>query len=118
KRIEAGLESRAYEFLALEDKRSASRAAVEERFVGFDAWVSPTTTDFPPLVSDLEDPEKGFTLALGMTQNTQPANYLGLCAVSLPLPVQGLPIGYQLMAAPGNEQRLLEIAVLMEEALK
>jgi len=118
KRIEAGLESRAYEFLALEDKRSASRAAVEERFVGFDAWVSPTTTDFPPLVSDLEDPEKGFTLALGMTQNTQPANYLGLCAVSLPLPVQGLPIGYQLMGAPGNEQKLLEIAVLMEEALR
>lgn len=118
KRIESGLESTAYEFLALEDKRTASRKAVAERFVGFDAWVSPTTADFPPLVSDLEDPEKGFQLALGMTQNTQPANYLGLCAVSLPLPVDGLPIGYQVMAAPGNDLRLLEMAVEIEESFR
>ena len=48
------------------------------------------------------------------SQNTYPANYLGLCAVSLPLPVQGLPIGYQLMGAPGNGQKRLEIAVLMQ----
>ncbi|MVW79036.1 amidase [Bordetella sp. 02P26C-1] len=118
KRIESGLESKAYEFLALEDKRTASRKKVEERFTGFDAWVSPTTADFPPLLSELEDPAKGLSLALGMTQNTQPANYLGLCAVSLPLPVEGLPIGYQLMGAPNTDQRLLEIAVAVEEAFK
>ena len=117
KRIESGFEVKAYEFLALEDKRTASRKAVADRFIGFDAWVSPTTADFAPLVSDLEDPEKGMTLAMGMTQNTQPANYLGLCAVSLPLPVDGLPIGYQLMAAAGSDQKLLEIAVEVEASL-
>jgi aspartyl-tRNA(Asn)/glutamyl-tRNA(Gln) amidotransferase subunit A len=115
KRIESGLESKAYEFLALEDKRTASRKKVEERFTGFDAWVSPTTADFPPLLSDLEDPDKGLSLALGMTQNTQPANYLGLCAVSLPLPTDSLPIGYQLMGAPNTDRRLLEIAVEVEK---
>ncbi|NYT65413.1 amidase [Alcaligenaceae bacterium] len=114
KRIESGLDVKAYEFLALEDKRTKSKAAVAERFIGFDAWVSPTTADFPPLVSDLEHPQKGMQLALGMTQNTQPANYLGLCAVSMPLPVDGLPIGYQLMGAPNTDQRLLEIAVEIE----
>lgn len=46
-----------------------------------------------------------------MTQNTQPANYLELCAVSLPLPVKGLAVGYQLMSAGNTDQRLLEIAV-------
>ncbi|OZI48611.1 amidase [Bordetella genomosp. 4] len=117
KRIASGLEVKAYEFLALEDKRTESRKSVADRFIGFDAWVSPTTADFAPLVSDLEDPEKGMTLAMGMTQNTQPANYLGLCAVSLPLPVDGLPIGYQLMAAPGSDQKLLEIAVEVEASL-
>ncbi|HLU00738.1 MAG TPA: amidase [Burkholderiaceae bacterium] len=117
KRVESGLDKKAYEFLALEDKRTASRAAVEERFIGYDAWVSPTTTDYAPLVSDLEDPEKGLKLALGMTQNTQPANYLGLCAISLPLPVEGLPTGYQLMGAPDTDLRLLEIAVEIEKAL-
>jgi Asp-tRNAAsn/Glu-tRNAGln amidotransferase A subunit and related amidases len=117
KRVESGLDARAYEFLALEDKRTRSRAAVEERFIGYDAWVSPTTTDFPPLISEFDDPEKGLKLALGMTQNTQPANYLGLCAISLPLPVDGLPIGYQLMGAPGDDFKLLEIAVEIERAL-
>lgn len=118
KRIESGLESRTYEYLALEDKRTASRAAVADRFIGFDAWVSPTTTDFAPLVSAFDDAENGMKLALGMTQNTQPANYLGLCAISLPLPVDGLPIGYQLMGAPDTDQKLLEMAVEIEESLK
>ena len=117
KRVQSGLEAKAYEFLALEDKRSQSRAAVEQRFIGYDAWVSPTTAEFAPLVSDLEDPDKGMQLALGMTQNTQPANYLGLCAISLPLPVDGLPIGYQLMGAPNTDLKLLEIAVEIEKEL-
>lgn len=117
RRVESGLEAKAYEFLALEDKRTKSRASAARRFAGYDAWVSPTTADFPPLLSDLADPDKGLRLALGMTQNTQPANYLGLCAASLPLPVDGLPIGYQLMGAPNNDRRLLEIAVEIEKAL-
>lgn len=117
KRVESGLEAKAYEFLALENKRNQSCAAVEQRFIGYDAWVSPTTADFAPLVSDLEDPVKGMQLALGMTQNTQPANYLGLCAISLPLPVDGLPIGYQLMGAPNTDLKLLEIAVEVEKVL-
>ena len=82
KRIESGLDPKAYEFLALEDKRTKSQASVVEQFAGFDVWVSPTTSDFAPLVSDLNDPVKAMQFALGMTQNTQPANYLGLCSVS------------------------------------
>jgi len=116
-RIATGLESKAYEFLALEDKRNQSAKRVAQQFVGFDAWVSPTTADFAPLLSELDDPEKGLPLALGMTQNTQPANYLGLCAISLPLPVDGLPIGYQLMGTANSDQKLLEIAVEVEAAL-
>jgi aspartyl-tRNA(Asn)/glutamyl-tRNA(Gln) amidotransferase subunit A len=115
KRVESGLDVKAYMFLALEDKRTKSRAAVEEKFIGYDAWVSPTTADFAPLISDLEDPEKGMQLALGMTQNTQPSNHLGLCSISLPLPVDGLPIGYQLMGAPDTDLKLLEIAVEIEK---
>lgn len=117
RRIESGLEAKAYDFLALEDKRTRSMESAAQKFLGLDAWVSPTTADFPPLLSDLEDPEKGLGLALGMTQNTQPANYLGLCAASLPLATDGLPIGYQLMGAANSDQKLLEIAVEIEKAI-
>lgn len=117
KRIEAGLEVPAHRFLSLEEKRRKSGKSASERITGFDVVVAPTTADLPPLLTELDDPDKAMNMALGMTQNTQPANYLGWCAVSLPLPVKVLPIGYQLMAAPGSDFRLLEIAVAMEESL-
>lgn len=117
-RIELGSDTKTYEFLALEDKRTRSREVAANRFIGFDAWVSPTTVDYPPLLSEFEDPEQGLKFALGMTQNTQPANYLGLCAVSIPLPTDGLPIGYQLMGASGNDFKLLEIAVEIEKLFR
>ncbi|MDH6186854.1 amidase [Polaromonas sp. CG_23.6] len=118
KRIESGLESKAYDFLSLENRRMKSIYSVTQKFAGFDAWATPTTADFAPLLSDLDDSEKALKLALGMTQNTQPANYLGLCAISLSLPVDGLPIGYQLMGSPNSDFRLLEIAVEFERSIK
>jgi aspartyl-tRNA(Asn)/glutamyl-tRNA(Gln) amidotransferase subunit A len=117
KRIESGLESKAHRFLFLEDKRTKSRDSFIERLKGFDVLVTPTTTDFAPLVSELSEPETAMQLALGMTRNTQPVNYLGLCSVSIPLPVQGLPIGYQLIAAPESDFRLLEISVEIERSI-
>lgn len=118
KRVHTGLDVKAYEFLALENTRQTSGKAVAHQMKGFDAWVSATTTDFAPLVSELDDPVKGMQLALGMTQNTQPANYFGLCAVSMPLPSDALAIGYQLMGAAGDDRKLLDIAVQVEQALK
>ena len=54
-----------------------------------------------------------------MTRNTQPANYLDLCAASLPLPVEdgALPIGLQLMCPPRQEEKLLAISLAVEDAL-
>ena len=118
KRIESGLDSTAHYFLSLEDKRTKSRESIIERLKGFDVMATPTTTVFAPLLSELSEPEKAMQLALGMTQNTQPANYLGLCSVSIPLPVEGLSIGYQLMAAPESDFRLLEIAIEIEQSIR
>lgn len=119
KRIESGLDVKASDYLSLETKRTISQKLVDDRFSGFDAWVSPTTADFPPLMSDLEDPQKAMALALGMTKNTQPANYLGLCAISIPMDSnsRGLPSGYQLMGRAGSDAKLLAIAVAIERSL-
>ena len=113
-RIESGLNVEAYKYLALIEKREKSITAAHKAMKPFDAIVSPTTTIQPPLVTDAEDPVKGLSLALGMTQNTQPANYLDLCAVSLPIPCNDLPIGYQLNAGPNNDSNLLNLAVAIE----
>lgn len=117
-RVESGLGIKAHNYLALIDRRKKSIQQTQEHISEFDAWVSPTTTVFPPLLSDVEDPEKGLALALGMTKNTQPGNYLELCAMSVPLPTTGLPIGFQLMAKADNDLKLLEIAVELEKVFK
>lgn len=114
-RVESGLGIKAHDYLALIDRRKQSIKLAHDHISNFDAWISPTTTVFPPLVSEVENPEIGLTLALGMTKNTQPANYLELCAVSLPLPSSGLPIGFQLMAKPNNDYHLLNMAVEIEK---
>ncbi len=55
-----------------------------------------------------------------MTRNTQPANYLELCAASLPLMIddQSLPVGLQLMCPPREERKLLAICQAIEIELK
>ncbi|MFX0540175.1 amidase [Roseovarius sp. S4756] len=120
KRVKTAFDVDAIRLVQLEARRSASMHAVHGRIAGFDAWISPTVGDVASPVSALEDPEKGFELALGMTRNTQPANYLDLSAVSIPLPrdVGQMPFGLQLMAGPGREFELIAIAQSIENALE
>jgi aspartyl-tRNA(Asn)/glutamyl-tRNA(Gln) amidotransferase subunit A len=119
KRVATGLEIKAHDYIRLEQKRQRSIANVENRFKGYDAWVSPTTVGYPPLLEEFDDPKAALALALGMTRNTQPGNYLELCAVSLPIPQSAgqLPIGYQIMGTGGSDARVLAIAVAVEKAL-
>lgn len=114
-RIESGLNVEAHKYLSLTNKRQQSINSAHTKIRPFDAIVSPTTTIQPPLVSEAEDSTKGLSLALGMTQNTQPANYLNLCAVTIPIPCEGLPIGYQLMAEANKEVKLMSLAVEIEK---
>ncbi len=118
-RVVSGLEVKAVELLQLEAKRTASRQAVLRRFDGCDGWVTPTTMGTAARVRDLEDPQAGLVLALGVTRNTQPGNYLDLCGANLPLPTPrgGLPAGIQLMGPPGSDRKLLKTALACEEVL-
>ena len=45
---------------------------------------------------------------------TVEANLAGIPAMTIPLPVTGLPVGLQLMAADGADDRLYEFAAALE----
>jgi len=109
----------ATDFVAAMLKRDKSIESAKAYFDSLDVVVSPATAIPAPLLTDFDDPEQAMAHALGTTRNSQPSNYLGQCAVSLPLPRQSgeLPIGYQLMGAPGSDVKLLDIAVAIEEQL-
>jgi aspartyl-tRNA(Asn)/glutamyl-tRNA(Gln) amidotransferase subunit A len=47
---------------------------------------------------------------------TQPISFLGLPVVAAPLPVEGLPMGVQLIAAHGQDAALLEFAKMLEDS--
>ncbi|MFD2437619.1 amidase [Modicisalibacter luteus] len=118
RRTAAGLNTRAVDLLALEARRQASMMEVASLFGNIDAWISPTVAGVAPPVADLLDPEEGYRQAINMTRNTQPANYLGLCAATLPVPRQAgeLPIGYQLMCPSNGESKLLSLAIAIENS--
>ncbi|KAA0010252.1 amidase [Billgrantia pellis] len=118
-RTAQGLDILATQLLEVEMRRKRSASRALSRFQGVNAVVSPTTASAAPSVASLADYNEAYRQALNMTRNTQPANYLGLCAASLPMPVgaQGLPVGLQLMSPAGHEEGLLAIALSVEKAL-
>jgi aspartyl-tRNA(Asn)/glutamyl-tRNA(Gln) amidotransferase subunit A len=119
-RTAQGLGILATELLEVETRRERSISRVASRLHGVDACISPTTASTAPSVASLSDFQEAYQQALNMTRNTQPANYLALCAVSLPLPLGAqslLPVGLQLMSPAGQDEKLLSIALAVEKAL-
>ncbi|HRO60427.1 MAG TPA: amidase [Burkholderiaceae bacterium] len=118
-RVNSGREVAASDYLAIELRRRQSSRNARRYFEQVDVIATPTTVDLPPPIAAFDDPRQAMRFALGMTRNTQPSNYLGQCAVSLPLPrAPGqLPVGYQLIGAPGADGELLAIAAAVEEVL-
>jgi aspartyl-tRNA(Asn)/glutamyl-tRNA(Gln) amidotransferase subunit A len=118
-RGEKGLDVQAADWLQLEVKRKKLAAGIQERFRNLDAWISPTAPVLPAPVNDLNDSRKAMELTPRMAQNSQPVNYLDLCAVTLPVQQFGspLPVGLQIISPGGAENHLLSVALAVEEAI-
>ncbi|WP_175579967.1 amidase [Enterococcus florum] len=118
------------------------RAAVtmEELFSEVDLFLSPTTTQVAPKITEiiltdsmittllnleklsLSEAEKALINSMNqmleVTPYTQLANLTGQPAISLPtsLSQEGLPIGIQFVASKGREDLLLQVGKIFEEA--
>ena len=88
---------------------------------GFDLLVTPTLAEPPVLLGTFDSPPDnplaGFMRAAAFTPFTPPFNVTGQPAISLPLgwTGDGLPVGVQLVAAYGREDRLLRVAAELEQ---
>lgn len=101
---------------ALLDRLTADAA---EDLRGVDALVAPTVAVTPPRLDELR-PEGAYARANMLAlRNTVIANFMGLCAVTLPAgrDVAGMPVGLQLMARGGTDFRLLAVARAVEGCL-
>ncbi|MGH1426183.1 MAG: amidase [Pseudooceanicola sp.] len=84
----------------------------------FDAVVLPTTPIVAPKIADVTGSPTAFDRANRLAlRNTGIANMLDRCAISLPLPATGLPVGLMLMGEAMADRRLLAIAAGVERVL-
>jgi len=112
--IEQGKAFSAVDYLNAQATRHALAQAFAQLWTGLDLLMMPTTpiTAFPIDTKDDLRPET--------TRLTRPFNLLGWPALSLPCGVssEGMPIGVQLVAAPGREDILFRAGAAIETALK
>jgi len=87
-------------------------------FDDVDVIATPTVMFTPHVLTD-EGPEKFQAHNRNLVHNVVPVNYLTLCAATLPVGLDrlGMPVGLQLIAKGGNDERLVAIACAAERIL-
>jgi aspartyl-tRNA(Asn)/glutamyl-tRNA(Gln) amidotransferase subunit A len=119
KRLVAGAEIRAADYIKALEFRKVVRGDFEAAFERVDAIVAPTTPIAAPKIGDARvttgAPED---VRMALLRMNRPSNLTGLPAISVPcgFTSSGLPIGLQLMGRACEEARLLQIAYAYEQA--
>jgi Asp-tRNA(Asn)/Glu-tRNA(Gln) amidotransferase A subunit family amidase len=94
-------------------RRDELAAAIDASLAGVDALTGPTVGFQAPE----QDPPFGVGEDSGESRFTGPYNLSGHPAISLPVPIAGLPVGLQLAGRRGGDFALLAVAAAAERAL-
>lgn len=102
----------ALDYLRAQRYRAWLRERMETAIEGFDAFVMPTV---PVLAPPVEDAEDYLTI---LSRNAILWSFVGFPAMSVPVrpASSGLPVGLQVVAAPGGEATMLAVAGAVERA--
>jgi 1-carboxybiuret hydrolase len=94
------------------------RAQVLELFKSVDVIIAPATPCVAPKLGQttfvLEGVELPVRANIGI--HTQPISFIGLPVVAVPVPLEPMPIGVQIIAAPWREDIALRVAYALERA--
>jgi len=118
-RLEAAREVSAVGFFTDLRKVAALARAADARLRQVDVLVTPTVPVPAPTLDQVATAEDYARANALMTRNTHPVNLLALCAITLPVALDavGMPVGMQLVARGGDEERLLAVAHACEKLL-
>ena len=94
-------------------------ATMDQRLAGVDFVIGPTVPITPPTLDSIASGETYQKANMAALRNTAPANLLSLCALTLPVALDkaGLPVGLQLIAPYGEDERLLAGGIAFEHVL-
>ena len=88
-------------------------------FDNLDVIATPTVMVSPHVLAEEAGPEQFWVRNRKIVHNLAPVNYLKLCAATLPVGLDriGMPVGLQLIAKGGEDERLVAIACAAERVL-
>jgi aspartyl-tRNA(Asn)/glutamyl-tRNA(Gln) amidotransferase subunit A len=98
--------------------RAALVRTMDARLGDLDALVLPTTAIVAPKLSEIATPETFGPANVLLLRNPSLVNFFDLCAISLPIPGGGLPVGLMLVARNGQDRRLFRMAAGLERLLQ
>src|SRR5712664_460279 len=94
------------------------RAQVMELFKSVDVLIAPATPCTAPKLGQVTFNLDGVDLPVraNIGIHTQPISFIGLPVVAVPVPLEPMPIGVQIIAAPWREDIALRVAFALERA--
>jgi aspartyl-tRNA(Asn)/glutamyl-tRNA(Gln) amidotransferase subunit A len=109
----------ARDYLARVERLRTLAQSAEPRLAAVDVIASPTLCLTPPLMSEVAEADSHLRVNRRIVRNTAWVNYLGLCAITMPVGRDraGMPVGLQLTAPAHAEEKLLTIALAAERVL-
>jgi aspartyl-tRNA(Asn)/glutamyl-tRNA(Gln) amidotransferase subunit A len=117
-RLERARGIAAADFIDMVNERRALIVQMDDRLKDIDVLALPTTPMVAPTIAEMTPPDVFARKNALLLRNTSIANFLDLCAISLPLPREGgLPCGLMLFARNGHDHRLFRIAAAIERLL-
>jgi aspartyl-tRNA(Asn)/glutamyl-tRNA(Gln) amidotransferase subunit A len=116
-RIARGGEIPAADYIVSMRRRAELVREMDAALADFDAFVWPTTPIVAPTIAEMGDPRVFATNNGLLLRNTSIVNFFDLCAISLPLPGDGLNCGLMLVGRNGADARLFRIAAAVEKEL-
>ena len=115
-RFRSGADVKATDYIAAWHRLDDLRAIWAQKTAGFDAVLLPTAPILPPNATRLlQDMDYFVAENLLALRNTRIGNLMGLCALTLPTSQPSC--GISLMAAAGQDERLLRLGMAAERAL-
>ena len=113
-RIERGAKLSAADYVEMSRERARLVRAMDAQVSGLDALVLPTTPITAPTIAEMEETHTFNSKNMLLLRNTSTWNFFDMCAISIPIPGSGLPVGLMLVGRNGHDRRLFEIAAGIE----
>lgn len=118
-RMTVAAELSAADYLARRMMIDELAVASRKRFANVDVIASPTTAQTPPILTAIRSWDEYRPLNLKMARNTSVANFLQLCALTLPVALDAarMPVGLQVTCDRGRDDLLFAAGRAIEKVL-